>query len=103
MEAFDFVLKPLHVWDSKMLERTVLVVVVKDQLAVLHWALTEQLLIDHVLAEHRTVNQLLIYMTSSQYTVNYDGCIMLTMIPDRNNTGEEDLGQFMVLEDSVCD
>lgn len=69
METFDFVLKPLHVWYSKMVERTALVVIVKDQFAVLNLALSEQFLIDHAVTKHRTVSQLLIYMTSSQYTV----------------------------------
>lgn len=69
METFDFVLKPLHVWYGKMLERTALVVLFKDQLAVLHLALSEQFLIGHTITEHKTVNLLLIYMTSSQCTV----------------------------------
>lgn len=56
METFDFVLKPLHVWYGKMLERTALVVVGKDQLAVLHLALSEQFLIGHAITEHRTIN-----------------------------------------------
>lgn len=49
-----------------MLERTALVVVVKDQLAVLHLALSEQFLIGHTITEHKIVSLLLIYMTSSQ-------------------------------------
>lgn len=37
METFDFVLNPLHVWYGEMLKRTALVVILKDQLAVLYW------------------------------------------------------------------
>lgn len=72
METFDFVLKPLHVWYGKMLERTALVVFVKDQLAVLHLALSEQFLIGHIITGTQnsklTIN---LYDFFTMYCINY--------------------------------